>query len=151
MKNNILLILRSLIITTLVSLLLDAVVMLITQNLKGFIAGTVLGFILQLVGFYFWNTYLINKQQIAEYNYNINIEKIANTQRILLNCAYCKSENIVNILLDRGNDFTCKTCNGKNVVLMEFSTAQKSEPLEMQPNELFEPIVKNLNEPIEFK
>lgn len=151
MTNNTKIILKSLSITSLVSLLFAAAIMLVTQNWYGFIAGLIFGFVIQLVGFYFWNTHLINKKQIAELQYSVNAESIASTQRIILNCAYCRSENVVDILLDRGNEFICKTCGGKNVVMIEFSTAQKTEPLDLQPSELFAPIVKDISEPIEFK
>jgi len=150
-STNIKIILKSLIITSIVSLFFAAAIMLITQNWYGFIAGLIFGYLFQLIGFYFWNTHLINKVQIAEYQYNDNMESIASTQRVILNCAYCQSENVVNILLDRSNEFICKTCNKNNVVLVEFSTAQKTEPLDLQPSKLFEPIIKNISEPIEFK
>ena len=151
MKNNIKIILRSLFITTIMSLFFGSVMALLTQTIYGFIAGTLIGFIGQIIGFYLWNTYLINKTRIAQMQYMANIESVAAVQRVVLNCAHCRVENVVNILLDRSNEFVCSACNNKNIVMIEFSTAQKSEPLDIEPNDLFAPIIKDLTEPIEFK
>lgn len=151
MKQQLLQILRSLGITLFVSALFGGAIMLLTQTWLGFLSGLIFGFIFQVIGFYLWNNYLITKQQIAEYQYVSKVEAESAKQRTILKCAYCRSDNMVEIQLDRGNEFTCKTCSGKNVVMIEFSTASKTEIMEMQPEELFAPIERELNKSIEFK
>lgn len=151
MKQQLLQILKSLSITLFVSALFGGAIMLLTQTWLGFISGLIFGFIFQVIGFYLWNNYLITKQQIAEYQYVANVEANNAKQRVILKCAHCRVENMVEILLDSGNEFTCRTCGGKNVVMIEFSTASKTEIMELQPAELFAPIEKELNKSIEFR
>lgn len=151
MKQLIIQLLKSLSITLLVSLLFAGGIMLLTQTWLGFFSGLIFGIIVQLVGFYLWNNYLITKREIAQIQYESTV--VANTakQRTILKCAHCRVDNLVDILLDRGNEFTCRTCGGKNVVMIEFSTASKTEIMELQPEELFAPIEKELNKSIEFR
>jgi len=151
MKQFIWQILKSLSITLLVSALFAGAVMLLTQSWLGFFSGLIFGFIFQIIGFYLWNNYLIAKQNIAELQYQSVAAAQVATQRTILKCSHCRVDNVVDILLDRGNEFTCRTCGGKNVVMIEFSTASKTEIMEMQPAELFAPIERELNNPIEFR
>lgn len=151
MRQLLLQIFKSLSITLLVSLLFAGGVMLLTQTWLGFFSGLIFGFLFQIIGFYLWNNYLITKREIAELQFETNIEANAAKQRTILKCSHCRVDNVVDILLDRGNEFTCRTCGGKNVVMIEFSTASKTEILEMQPSELFAPIERELNKSIEFR
>ena len=151
MKQQFLQILKSLAITLFVSALFGGGIMLLTQTWLGFLSGLLFGFIFQIIGFYLWNNYLIAKQSIASYQYESNIVSNAAKQRTILKCAHCRVDNVVDIVLNDGNEFTCRTCGGKNVVMIEFSTASKTEIMEMQPTELFAPIENELNKSVEFK
>lgn len=151
MKQLIIQLLKSLSITAIVSLLFAGAVMLITQSWLGFFSGLIFGFIFQLVGFYLWNNYLLTKREIAELQYESTVAANLATQRTILKCSHCRVDNVVDILLDRGNEFVCRTCGGKNVVMIEFSTASKTEIMEMQPSELFAPIERELSKTIEFR
>lgn len=121
-------IITSLTITTLVSLAIGIAFYLFNQLLSSFFAGFLLAFIAQFIIFYFWQGWLINKQQLADASV---LEAYANQnikQSVQLFCAYCRSQNNVNIDVNEENVFNCLRCNQQNVVMMEFSTAQMTVP-----------------------
>ncbi len=44
-------------------------------------------------------------------------------------CAFCKTNHIVNILLDSRNTFVCTKCGHKSLIVLQFLTAQITTPL----------------------
>ena len=64
---------------------------------------------------------------------------------IRLTCSYCKTSNMVPIILNQENRFKCESCNQVNAVKMQFFSTQITTPL----NKILLPVGEN--ETIEFK
>jgi hypothetical protein len=58
-----------------------------------------------------------------------NIANLTSQQAIEISCSYCKTENIIPILLNQRNTFICKKCHHDNLVIFQFMAAQISTPL----------------------
>jgi len=76
-----------------------------------------------------WNTFIAFKAK--QYMRELEMaQKIVDAyQEIEIGCASCNSVNITKILLNIDNEFKCLKCGVTNAVLMNFSTAAKSNPL----------------------
>ena len=51
-------------------------------------------------------------------------------QQAVVDCAYCKKQNIIDIRLDIDNDFNCTECDKLNAVFVEIETATKSQMIQ---------------------
>lgn len=100
-----------------------------------FIIGTfwswfVLSFLLQVIIFLGWNSFLIQKEmsnnQLAEIQALEQLSKFV----VRLTCAYCQHPNNVPIQLNQKNTFGCESCNQANGVYMQFTATSLSTPLE---------------------
>lgn len=116
----------SLLITTLISLGVGIGGSLITGQFWGFF---LLAFVLQFVIFAIVNTFLIRKDQ-TEGTRLINQQLEAVSKHVLkLSCAYCKTINVVPVVLNQENRFKCESCNQVNGVKMQFFATQITTPL----------------------
>ena len=123
-------VIASLSISILVSLVFSFGVMLITGFAFGkFIGVFIASLMVQFFVGYLWNNLLILKKQTADDDiYKAFIEQ--NTkQQVMLPCAYCGINNVVDININEENYFDCKQCNQRNVVLLEFSTARAGQEI----------------------
>lgn len=111
----------------------------IISIIAGFAGSTIIGsfwgwfwivFLLQVIGFLAWNSYLLQAQQIA--NDKIEAEMLEQLSKftIALNCAYCQAPNQLGIQLDQKNTFTCLSCNQANGVFMQFQATPLTTPID---------------------
>ena len=152
-------ILRSLALTSAISLGLGIAVFLFTLSIKTFFSIFIATFVLQFIIHYFWQSWVIRKAMESEDElYKMYLAQ-GLKQSVNLVCAYCRQSNTVNINVNDENIFACKGCNQRNIVMMEFSTAQVTIPQE--PVDVLNKIaaagenvsvkVNDLATPIEFK
>ena len=153
---------KSLSITSSISLGIALVGYLFTNSLSVLYGTFIAIFILQFIIHYFWQTFLINKLQISDNELLQSYIQQNTKQSINLSCAYCRSQNSVNIDINTENIFNCKSCNQQNIIMMEFSTARVtvSQDTSQVLNTIDKLInseenastikVNNLSEPIQF-
>jgi low affinity Fe/Cu permease len=123
------------------------------------IGTTLLTFILQQVGGYYWNAHLENKKDALERTLQVQreIEEKELKLPIVLSCAYCRTPNEVLISFDEDNYFECTKCSQYNNVFVQFSTTRITSPPiitniieEHEKEEALASISESsLNEPIE--
>lgn len=100
-----------------------------------FIIGTFFGwfwvaFLLQIICFVAYNSFLIQKDGAALELAQIQAFETFSKFTIQLTCAYCRQPNIVPIQLNQRNTFKCESCNQANAVTMQFSATALTTPVE---------------------
>lgn len=123
-------ILRSLVITSIISSTVSAVVWTAgIEFWKPFVVMTVF----QFVGFWLFNSY-------NQYNFKLKQTKLDNEriaefskQSLEAECAYCKTVNLVPVRFDVENDFSCINCNKPNAVYIGVTVTQKTTPMNVSP------------------
>ena len=120
------------------SLAITTVVAIIFSILFNYTAGYdymktfVVAFLLQIVGFYIWNSLL----QVV---LTIRVEKERTIQADMLSrqgigvaCAYCNDANYIPVRMDDDNNFTCEACDKENSVYIDITVAQKTDIIDKQ-------------------
>jgi len=94
-----------------------------------FFAAFILFFVLQFILFSFFGS--IFKHYLSEGRKKLELDKLENLST-LLDCAYCKKQNVMIFNPDQSEriEFVCDHCKNKNLVSMQFVVAQISQPLE---------------------
>lgn len=107
--------------------------------LFGFAGSTIIGtfwswfcisLLVQFVGFISYNSFLIQKDNIALQEAEVEALKQISKISIKVSCAYCQLPNITPIQLDRKNTFKCESCNQVNGVSMQFMATTITTPLD---------------------
>lgn len=122
-------------IVLLISLALTSLVSIVF----GFTGSTIIGnfwgwffisFLLQIIIFVLWNSYVLGKQSLAEQQ--LEVQALENFAKFTVNldCAYCQQKNLVPIQLNQKNTFKCESCNQVNGVYMQFMATTITTPLE---------------------
>jgi len=75
------------------------------------------------------NRYFNIKQQQID---NERIKEFTK-QGIDVECAYCKTPNLIPVRFDDDNDFTCINCDKENATYINVTITQKAAPLNMSP------------------
>lgn len=101
----------------------------LSKSLGIFLAVTCL----QLIVGYIVNTYIVEKAKkevaLAENQRLLaELDKIEGISTIL-NCAYCNEPNVKSFIPDEDADFVCEKCNNKNTVVVQFSVARVTTPV----------------------
>jgi hypothetical protein len=126
-KQETLLILVSLLITSFISAIVGIGVLLWLGTFWG---GFFTAFAAQIVIFAVINSFLIRKDQI-KYTELLNQQlEAASKYAIQLSCAYCKQPNTTPIVLNQENRFKCEYCGQISSIKMQFYAAQITIPLE---------------------
>jgi len=84
-------------------------------------------FLIQIIGFYMWNTMLqvvVKNRLESEETERI---KIYEQQGANVNCAYCGKPNFVPIRMNDENVFQCEHCDKPNSIYVDIVVAQKTE------------------------
>lgn len=122
-----------------VSILLTVVVSLVVASAGHFIFQAdmlrvgVSVFLLQIMGFYLWNSLL---QVLAKNNLErqeTERVKVYEQQGVTVKCAYCGKPNYIPIRMDQENEFECEHCGKKNSIYVDIVVAQQTEILERDP------------------
>lgn len=140
-----------------IELLILALSVTITAGVStifGFAGSSIIGafwgwfwvsFLLQVLVFVGYNTFMINKNQAVAQQQEIDLlDKLAKFS-VRLSCAYCQQQNTTPIQLNQKNTFKCESCNQTNSVVMQFSAATLTTPIESVKM----PLVGG--EPVEFR
>lgn len=86
--------------------------------------------LIQVIGFVAYNSYLIQRDDIALQKTEMEaLEHLAKFS-IQLNCSYCNQPNVTPIQLNRRNTFKCESCNQVNGVSMQFMATSLTTPIE---------------------
>ena len=129
------------------------------NGLAGFIAGTILGFVVQVIISFLWKSYLIHRSTVDIAEIDSDLQKTEmeqlSKQTVNVNCAYCRVVNKATIRMDSENTFRCSACNQLNIVMITLSTARVTVPLDLNGEALLEKAVgievKDLSAPVEFR
>jgi hypothetical protein len=87
-------------------------------------------FLIQVIGFAAWNSYLSQKEFAANQKAEIEALEQFSKFSVQLSCAYCKQPNTTPIQLNQKNTFKCQTCNQTNGVFMQFAATTMTTPIE---------------------
>lgn len=112
---------------------------IVVASLFGFIGPMIVGtfwgwfwvtLLLQVVCFVAFNSYLIQRDNVASELAQIQAFETFSKFTIQLSCAYCQRQNVVPIQLNQRNTFKCESCNQANGVTMQFSATTLTTPVE---------------------
>lgn len=107
--------------------------------LFGFAGSTIVGtfwgwfwvsLLLQFISFVFYNSYLIQKDNIAIQKAEVEALEQFSKFAVKLTCAYCQLSNVTPIQLNQRNTFKCDGCNQVNGVSMQFMATTLTTPVE---------------------
>ena len=87
-------------------------------------------FVIQVIGFAAWNSYLSQKEFVANRQAEIEALERFSKFAVQLSCAYCKQPNTTPIQLNQKNTFKCDSCNQVNGIFMQFAATTLTTPLE---------------------
>lgn len=111
----------------------------VVSALFGFAGRTIVGtfwgwftitLLVQFVGFISYNSFLIQKDNIALQESEVEALKQISKISIKIACAYCQLVNVIPIQLNRKNTFKCEGCNQVSGVSMQFLATTVTTPLE---------------------
>lgn len=125
--------------------------------LFGFAGSSIIGtfwswfcisFLIQFLGFVLYNSFLIQKDNIALQDSEVEALRHISKMSIKITCAYCQTHNVTPIQFNRRNTFKCESCNQVNGVSIQFSSTAITTPLEsvkipVDENESIEFVVNN--------
>jgi hypothetical protein len=125
--------------TSFIVLLVSLTLTSLVSTLFGFAGQTIIGtfwgwfwvsLLLQFIGFVAYNSYLIQKDDIAMQKAEVEtLEQLAKFS-IQINCAYCNQSNVTPIQLNKRNTFKCESCNQVNGVSMQFMATTITTPIQ---------------------
>jgi hypothetical protein len=123
------------ILVLLISIGLTAVVSAIIAVAGSSLVGTFqswfwLSFMIQVIFFVAWNSYLIQKNkflQIQEEKIHLDAISKFTTN---ISCAYCSNKQTVPLFLDQKNTFKCDSCGQTNGIFMQFTATTLTTPIE---------------------
>lgn len=107
--------------------------------LFGFAGSTIVGtfwgwfcisLLVLFVGFISYNSFLIQKDNIALQDAEVQALKEISKISIKVACTYCQMPNVTLIQLNRKNTFKCESCNQVNGVTMQFMATAITTPLD---------------------
>lgn len=111
----------------------------LVSTLFGFAGSTIIGtfwgwfwvsLLFQFIGFVAYNSFLIQRDDIAMQRAEIEtLDKISKFT-IKLNCAYCQQLSVTPIQLNQRNTFKCESCNQVNGISMQFMATTLTTPIE---------------------
>ncbi len=127
MKNSLIIALISIGITGLIS------------TLFGYAGSTIVGtfwswfiitFLIQIIGFAGYNSYLIQKDNIALQQAEVEALEQFSKFSVKISCAYCHQSTVTPIQLNQRNTFKCENCNQVNGVSMQFIATTLTTPIQ---------------------
>jgi hypothetical protein len=84
----------------------------------------------QFLGFVCYNSYLIQRDNIAFQTAETKILEELSKFSVKLTCAYCQQTNVTPIQLNQKNTFKCEGCNQVNGVSMQFMATTLTTPIQ---------------------
>lgn len=120
----------SLLKTSVVSLIVSGLLLLVF-NLN-MLHWFVITFLLQIVFFYAWNSYVDLRLRIEEKEQETKRLEMYESQGVDATCAYCNNDNYIPVRFDQDNEFECEHCGKINSVYVDITVAQKTAILDRQ-------------------
>lgn len=125
--------------TSFIVLLVSLTLTSLVSTLFGFAGQTIIGtfwgwfwisLLVQFIGFVAYNSYLIQKDDIAMQRAEVEtLEQLAKFS-VQLSCSYCNQSNVTPIQLNKRNTFKCESCNQVNGVSMQFMATSITTPIQ---------------------
>lgn len=125
--------------TSFIVLLVSLTLTSLVSTLFGFAGQTIIGtfwgwfwisLLVQFIGFIAYNSYLIQKDDIAMQRAEVEtLEQLAKFS-VQLSCSYCNQSNVTPIQLNKRNTFKCESCNQVNGVSMQFMATSITTPIQ---------------------
>jgi len=109
------------------------------STLFGFAGSSIVGtfwgwfwvtLLIQFVGFVIVNSILVQRDNIAFQQVELEALDRLSKFTIKLSCSYCQQSNITPIQLNQRNTFKCESCNQVNGVSMQFMATTLTTPIE---------------------
>ena len=141
-KFNLVLLTSSLALTSLISALFGFAGQTIIGTFWGWFWVT---FLVQFLGFISYNSFLIQKDNIALQKAEVEALEHFSKFAVKLSCAYCQYSTTTPIQLNKRNTFKCDGCNQVNGVSMQFMATTLTTPVQSVK------LPVGTNESIEFK
>ena len=126
-KFNLIILTSSLALTSLVSTLFGFAGQTIVGTFWGWFWVSLL---VQFIGFVSYNSYLIQKDNIALQQADAEALEQFSKFAIKISCAYCQYPTTTPIQLNRRNTFKCEGCSQVNGVSMQFMATTLTTPVE---------------------
>lgn len=126
---------------------------LTVSALFGFAGSSIIGtfwgwfsisLLMLVIGFAAYNSFLIQRDNLAIQQAEIEALEQFSKFSIKMSCAYCNQSNITPIQLNQRNTFKCGSCNQVNGISMQFIATTLTTPIESIN------IPVNQNETMEF-
>lgn len=92
----------------------------------------VVTFLVQLAGFYMWNSYVDMKLRQEDRIQETKRLELYESQGVDASCAYCNTSNYIPVRFDQDNDFECISCGKTNSVYVDITVAQKTDIMDRQ-------------------
>lgn len=86
--------------------------------------------LVQFLGFIAYNSFLIQRDNIALQEAEVEALKQIAKISVKLGCAYCQRSNVSLIQINRKNTFKCEGCNQVNGISMNFVATTITTPIE---------------------
>lgn len=141
-KFNLIVLTSSLALTSLISALFGFAGRTIIGTFWGWFWVT---FLVQFIGFIAYNSFLIQKDNIALQQAEVEALEQFSKFAVKISCGYCQQPAMIPIQLNKRNTFKCESCNQVNGVSMQFMATTLTTPIESIK------IPVSTNESIEFK
>jgi hypothetical protein len=109
------------------------------STLFGFAGSSIIGtfwswfwisWLVQFIGFVAYNSYLIQKDDIALQRTEIQTLEQLSKFVIKINCAYCQQTNATPIQLNKKNTFKCESCNQVSGIVTQFTATTITTPIQ---------------------
>lgn len=109
------------------------------STLFGFAGSSIIGtfwgwfwvtLLIQFVGFVIVNSILVQRDNIAFQQIELEALDKLSKFTVKISCAYCQQLNISPIQLNQRNTFKCESCNQVNGVSMQFMATTLTTPIE---------------------
>lgn len=123
-------ILRSIAITCVIS---SIVALVFWSTDGGFLRPFVLTTIGQVGVFWIYNSFMQKYYTLKQKQLDNERIKEFTKQGIDVECAYCKTVNLIPVRFDQDNDFECINCHKPNSTYINVTVTQKTTPLNMSP------------------
>ena len=89
-----------------------------------------ISFLMQVVIFVVWNSYLIQKDNQLAARVEFEAIKTNPTINTKLTCAYCNQSNDVQVQLNNKNTFKCVSCNQVSGIVIQLTSTTLTTPMD---------------------
>lgn len=110
-----------------ISLLVGAAFLLIKFTVLAFVAGLLIGLVVQLIVGWVIGEWRDTQLRKFEYQGRLDEQAILRANSIAVDCAACKTPHSIPIIVSERNTFKCRKCEVENVIMFTATTAQTTK------------------------